>query len=127
MVRSRMMNPKHCKKCGTEISSEMQAETRMCLSCYFAENSSHPSKLYTQAEMDSALAIAISNHPDMKLLDWLEDFLKGGHIESCFEMDGGIHILLSPVGGPQVAYRDQNTFREAITRHMELEKKQAST
>lgn len=54
---------------------------------------------------------------DTRRLDWLDNFVQHeGCFESCFELDGGVHITLSPVGGPEngIAYRDKNDIRCAL-------------
>lgn len=51
---------------------------------------------------------------DKDRMDWMEQFITGGLIETAFEVDGGIHLTLSPVGGEVVAYRDKNCLRQAV-------------
>lgn len=52
---------------------------------------------------------------DKVRLDWMEEFIQTGVIETAFEMDGGIHLTLSTVGDhEEKAYREQNCLREAI-------------
>lgn len=48
-------------------------------------------------------------------VDWMEQFIETGVIETAFELDGGIHLTLSAVGDKkEVAFREQNSLREAI-------------
>lgn len=53
---------------------------------------------------------------DTQLLDWLEDFLKGGCFEACFELDGGINAKFSPLGEQELIFRDQDTLRHVLCR-----------
>lgn len=58
----------------------------------------------------------MSDFTDTQLLDWLEDFLKGGCIEACFEIDGGVNARFSPLGEQELIFRDQVSFRHVLQR-----------
>lgn len=60
---------------------------------------------------------------DTERLDWLENYLSGGCLETCFEMDGGIHATFSRVGDPaETVLRERNDFRSCIDEMVKLEK-----
>lgn len=70
------------------------------------------------ADPDDDLAVLarqfLRSYEDTQLLDWLDDFLKGGCFESCFEIDGGIHATFSPLGEQELQLRDQNDLRQIL-------------
>ena len=52
---------------------------------------------------------------DHPRIEWIEQFIETGVLESSFELDGGVHLTLSSVGdSEEVAYRNKNSFREAV-------------
>jgi hypothetical protein len=58
--------------------------------------------------------VAQQQNEDTARLDWLGQAAEGAHISLCFEIDGGVHCTVEPVGGEAVAGRNKNTIREAI-------------
>lgn len=66
-------------------------------------------------ELESQLAATAPNSSvDSERMDWLEDAVSGGHVESAFEMDGGVHLTVCIVGDEPLEIREKNTLREAI-------------
>lgn len=54
-------------------------------------------------------------HEDTQLLDWLEDYLKGGCLDACFEMEGGVSVTFSEMGDREpTTFRDHDSFRLAL-------------
>ncbi len=51
---------------------------------------------------------------DKLRLDWLEDAVSGGYVESAFEVDGGVHLTVCMAGDPPLELREKNSIREAI-------------
>ena len=57
----------------------------------------------------------MSSFTDKQILDWIDEFVNTGVIESAFEIDGGVHVTLSNFAEmKEVAYRDQNSFRAGV-------------
>ena len=40
--------------------------------------------------------------------------MSGGHIESAFEMDGGVHLTVCMAGDEPIEIREKNSLRDAI-------------
>jgi hypothetical protein len=55
------------------------------------------------------------------VLQWLEDRTKEGCVTMCFEMDGGVHVTLEPLGGEERAARHVNSVREGVLQLMAKE------
>ncbi len=51
---------------------------------------------------------------DWLRLDFLEGFVQEAHVESCFEMDGGVHLTISRPSHSAEAYRNKDTLRDAL-------------
>lgn len=51
---------------------------------------------------------------DTELLDWLEDFLLGGCVDACFELDGGVHATFSEMGSEPITFREKNCLRDIL-------------
>jgi hypothetical protein len=66
------------------------------------------------ADYDTLAARVAELEADKARLDWLEDAVSGGHIESAFEMDGGVHLTVCMAGDEPLELRDKNSLREAI-------------
>lgn len=56
---------------------------------------------------------------DSRMLDCLQDFVEGGIVTAAFEIDGGVHLTVCEMGSEEVAYREQNSLRDAIRKLME--------
>ena len=56
---------------------------------------------------------------DKKALDWLQAAAETAIITTCFELDGGVHVTVDPVGGQRYAARNQDTIRDGIKRLMD--------
>lgn len=76
------------------------------------------------AEADRQLA---ELQEDQKRLDWLDNFVQHeGLAESCFELDGGVHLTIHPFGGRTeegLAYRHKKDLRAAIDSARDAEAK----
>lgn len=53
-----------------------------------------------------------------KMLDWLQQRAQEGCVTMCFEIDGGVHVTLDPMGGEQRAAREVDTVRDGIAQLM---------
>lgn len=51
---------------------------------------------------------------DWLRLDFLEGFVREAHVESCFEIDGGVHLTISRPSQSAEAYRHKDTLRDAL-------------
>lgn len=51
---------------------------------------------------------------DWLRLDFLEGFVQEAYVESCFEMDGGVHLTISRPSQSAEAYRHKDTLRDAL-------------
>ncbi len=51
---------------------------------------------------------------DWLRLDFLEGFVQEAHVESCFEMDGGVHLTISRPSQSAEAYHHKDTLRDAL-------------
>jgi hypothetical protein len=47
-----------------------------------------------------------------------EDYLLTGCLDTCFEIDGGIHATFSSPGDEPIVFRDRNNLREVLTEMM---------
>jgi len=61
-----------------------------------------------------SLSLKQSAQGDKVRMDWLEAQAAAGHISICFELDGGVHVTLDPVGEVQRAARNVASIREGI-------------
>jgi hypothetical protein len=52
--------------------------------------------------------------PRQDALDWLQARAEEGCVTMRFELDGGVHVTLEPVGDPERAARNANSVREGI-------------
>lgn len=69
----------------------------------------------TRRECDSLRVQLKEAKADTKRMDWLEDFIQGGVVDTGFECDGGIYLTLSKPGDKEPAeLREQNGLREAL-------------
>lgn len=59
---------------------------------------------------------------DAQMLDWLQQQAEQGCVTMCFELDGGVHVTLDPLGGEQVSAREVETVRDGIAKLMEVHK-----
>jgi hypothetical protein len=59
---------------------------------------------------------------DAQMLDWLQQQAEQGCVTMCFELDGGVHVTLDPLGGEQTAAREVETVRDGIAKLMEVHK-----
>jgi hypothetical protein len=75
-----------------------------------------------QPDLIAAIAVPPSVHPDTALLDWLQVQAENGVVSMCFEMDGGVHVTLDPVGEDQRAARNVETIRDGIQQLMKESK-----
>jgi hypothetical protein len=58
---------------------------------------------------------------DTEIVNWIEEFIQTGVITTAFELDGGIHLTVATVGNDkEIAYREQNSFREAVRNHWKI-------
>lgn len=55
---------------------------------------------------------------DKQMIDWLQAQAEAGCVTMCFDLDGGVHVTLDPVGGEQRAAREADTVRDAIAKLM---------
>lgn len=53
-------------------------------------------------------------HPDQARIEALEDWCLGGCVDMGVEIDGGVYITVSMIGGPHIELREQNCIRDAI-------------
>ena len=51
---------------------------------------------------------------DWLRLDFLEGFVQEAHVESCFEMDGGVHLTIERPSSSAEAHCNKDTLRDAI-------------
>jgi hypothetical protein len=51
---------------------------------------------------------------DKLRMEWLEAKADEGCVTMCFELDGGVHVTLDPLGGEQTAARNALSVREGI-------------
>ena len=51
---------------------------------------------------------------EQAMLDWLQAKAEEGCVSMCFEVDGGVHVTLEPLGGECRAARNANTIRDGI-------------
>lgn len=65
-----------------------------------------------------ALSVTPPDFTEQAMLDWLQDKAEEGHVSMCFEVDGGVHITIEPLGGERRAVRNADTIRDAIIRLM---------
>ena len=55
---------------------------------------------------------------DKQMIDWLQAQAEAGCVTMCFDLDGGVHVTLDPVGCEQRAAREADTVRDAIAKLM---------
>ena len=55
---------------------------------------------------------------DRQMLDWLQEQAERGCVTVCFEVDGGLHVTLDPVGDEQRAAREVASVRDGIAQLM---------
>jgi hypothetical protein len=72
-------------------------------------------------EYDQRFTAALA---DEYRLDWIENFIQGGILTTAFELDGGIHLTLNPIGRAQYALRERNSLREALDEAMKVDWKE---
>lgn len=59
---------------------------------------------------------------DTERLDWLERSIQTALVTTCFDLDGGVHLTVEHVGGPDIVLREKNNLREAIDEAMRRER-----
>ena len=55
---------------------------------------------------------------DRQMLDWLQEQAERGCVTVCFEVDGGLHVTLDPVGDEQRSAREVASVRDGIAQLM---------
>jgi len=54
------------------------------------------------------------DNPDLARIQALEEWCSEGCVEMGLDLDGGVYLAVSLVGGPEIDLRERNSIREAI-------------
>lgn len=95
---------------AAEYAAQIKSDTEIRPLVYL-----HEARAYGDAREAAGYAAGLAaGGKDAERLDWLQEQAEKGCVSMCFDIDGGVHVTLDPVGEDQRAARNVNTVRDGI-------------